>query len=239
MPSTIEDVRAVGTAPQTPVTYTFNYAYLNTSDAFPHLQSITNTINTPEAYTFQYTGGNLNSPFSPSTNYGQTYTLTGMTATPTATHYVFQYDTAGASELTRVNLPDGGAIAWAYSGSNYSDNRVLREANVRSLWQYSGGTAWNYWTTHDDSANPNATVHNTTMLTDASGPAKVWTFATSNTGTPGWQTGLATRLENRGSVNGASLKTDTYRWDVGPGDGDPFITATTEFDRLIWPTLAV
>ena len=87
--TTIEDVRAVGTPA---LTYTFNYGLVNGNDTITHLHSITNSINTPEAYTFTYTTTNLNSPFSPSVSYGQTYSLTAMQSTPTGTLYGFQYD---------------------------------------------------------------------------------------------------------------------------------------------------
>ena len=127
-----------------------------------------------------------------------------------------------------MGLPDGGFLGWSFQSYAYSGTRILREVTGRSLGQYGNSTPWSYSFSHDDSANPNATVHSTTTLDDASGAEKVWTFATSNTQTPGWQTGLATQLQNRGSVGGASLRTDAFTWATGPGDGNPYISTTTK-----------
>ncbi len=57
----IQDERAEG--PMN--TYDFAYSFINSNDPFPHLQSISNSISTPEAYSF------VTSPYSLQTEISQ------------------------------------------------------------------------------------------------------------------------------------------------------------------------
>ena len=94
----IEDVRAVGVGGGLYATYQFNYQ--NDLGGVPHLQSITNTIQTSEGYGFTYNlGQSLVSPWGSA--FGTTARLASISITGVGLSYSLAYDTNG-SALNRV-----------------------------------------------------------------------------------------------------------------------------------------
>jgi hypothetical protein len=182
----VADMRAAGTTcPQTAPPYYYNcplHTYFfeyNTDSPVPHLIGVSNTIQTPETFTLQYGSHAFNPPFGTNSAYaGQTVTLLSSMAVPaTGNSYAFSYDSAGAGELLQATFPFGGYLAWNYVTFTYSGGRELREVSTRQLAASATSIpVWTYPFTHNDSSNPNATIHNTTLLADASGVgAKNWT----------------------------------------------------------------
>lgn len=139
--ATIEDDRAQG-SPR--VTYNFTYTFNQSGDPFPHLQSISNTISTPESYSFQIPAYTLNAPFSPTQSFGSSYVLGSVTHTTVNTTNSFMYDTGGAGELVQANLPDGGILSWQYVSFSYSGGRALREVGTRQAQASTGSAALSY-----------------------------------------------------------------------------------------------
>jgi hypothetical protein len=108
-PKEIEDVRAVyNSTTGTYQTYTFTY----NSDPIPHLTQISNMIgNGSESYNLSYLENqSLQSPFSPSVNFGTTTLLQSVAITTLAYGYTFQYDANGSGELDSATFPLGGKI---------------------------------------------------------------------------------------------------------------------------------
>ena len=211
--STIEDVRAYETsagggincysncAPPTYTTYAFTY----NSDPIPHLTSITNYIQTGEAYTLSYTGGQtLTSPFNSET-FGTTTWLSSIAVTSLAgANTGFTHDTSG--ELTKVTLPLGGYFGYTYSTNTYSSTSVsYREVTNRAL--YDGTTVQNYPVTHESS--PTGPIHQYTVMVDPSGNGqKYWTFSTSGA----TMIGLVTRYQGQ-QLPGPTTKTQSdFTW---------------------------
>jgi YD repeat-containing protein len=213
--STIEDVRGKGNP-----TYTFSY----NTDTIPHLTSITNSISTPEAWTFTTQAYSLNSPFTPSGSYGQAVVLVSMTNTPLGTSRSFSYDAAGAGELIETTMPDGGNLQWTYTPFTYSNGRTYREVQNRYLLMSAGATALQYQFSHNDSANPSATVHANTTLQDASGAQKEWIFYTQNSPGPApWAMGLISAFQNHYINGSAGARDMNSTWTTDPA-GNPYIS---------------
>ena len=216
--ATIEDQRAQGN-PRT----TYNFTY--TTDSFPHLESITNTISTPESYSFQIVPYALNAPFSPPGSFGSSYVLDSITHTTVNTQNQFGYDSGGAGEMVQAVLPDGGVLSWQYVPFTYSNGRTLREVSARFSRQSSTSTALSYNFSHNDTANPNPTVHASTSVQDQSFSQKSWTFITQNTpGAQAWQMGLLSAYQD--VALGSALRSQTYTWttDTGTASGNPYIS---------------
>jgi RHS repeat-associated protein len=213
--STIEDVRGKGSA-----TYTLTY----NTDPIPHLASIANSISTPETWTFTTQTYSLNSPFTPTKSYGQSVVLMSMTNTAVSTSRTFTYDTAGAGELIETTMPDGGNLQWAYTPFTYSNGRTYREVQNRYLVMSAGATALQYQFSHNDSANPSATVHANTTLQDASGAQKEWIFYTQNSpGPAAWAMGLVSTFQNHYLNGSVGARDVNYTWTTDPA-GNPYIT---------------
>jgi RHS repeat-associated protein len=107
----------------------------------------------------------------------------------------------------------------------------LREVSTRYVAADAlGQTEWGpYPFTHDDSGNPNPTVHANTTLADASGVgAKTWSFFTPGGSTPAWEVGLASQYAQLSGVGGTVLSSSAYTW-AQDGAGNPYVgtTATT------------
>jgi hypothetical protein len=127
--NTIEDVRGNGSS---------NYTFTYNADSIPHLTGITNSIGTPENYSFSYASSGLISPFDHTTSFGtfaflQTATSTGVTLTNT-----FAYDSSGSGELNQVTTPYGGHLRWTFAPYTLSNSRTWREVQNRYLSQSSG-----------------------------------------------------------------------------------------------------
>jgi hypothetical protein len=222
----IEDVRA----PNQSGTYTWQFTY--NTDAIPHLTSINPIAGlTVETLTFSYLENqNLNSPFTPSTAFGTTTLLQSVDRLQNYP-YQFQYDSAGAGELTSVSFPYGGKIRWAHTGFTYAGGRTLREVQNRYLTMTSGGTeSAAYAFTRPDSQNQYS-LHSGLTLDDPSGTGeKAWTFSPVSGST--WEAGLVTQFEERPSAAHASqpLKRKNFTW-VQDSAGQPYIgTVLTTLD---------
>ena len=160
--STIEDVRGNGSPD-----YSFSY----NSDTIPHLTGITNTIQTAENYTLSYNENQpLNSPFTPSTGYGNwTFLSTVANGVPLTT--TFKYDTTGTGELDQVTLPYGGEIQWGYQAFTYAGNVTQREVNGHSTYTGPGVYFDSY--TISFSTTANSFFHaNSTIDDDETGSAE-------------------------------------------------------------------
>ncbi len=138
-------------------------------------------------------------------------------------HRVFQ---PSKPDLTE-DRSAGGTIRWVYGTAQYDGGlRSLREVSSRYMASDVNGALESaaYVFTHDETGNPNPTVHATTKLVDASGVgAKTWKFVTPNTtGAVGWQTGLLSDfVQGQGT---AVLSHDSFTW-VQDAAGNPYIGA--------------
>ncbi|MEK7407925.1 MAG: hypothetical protein AAB225_22875, partial [Acidobacteriota bacterium] len=214
----IEDVRAKQVYyPIRYVTYTFTY----NTDPIPHLTAITNYIDTGERYTFGYLSQNLNSPFSPPLAYGQTSVLQSVTVTGLSLTRQFQYDAGGSGELTKITLPYGGYLRYAYRTFTYLGNRTLREVEYRYLAPSAGASELTY-TLGRDPADSGRTIHRYTTVNDPGGAAyRAWYFYTD----PAlWCMGLLEQLHDRVLPSGATKRYHTYFW-TQDGAGTPYPTA--------------
>jgi len=218
----IEDVRATGIYPLPYRTYRFWY----NSDPMPHATGIGNTVGTSESYVFSYFTQNLVSPFTPPVSYGQTTFLQAVTITDLGLSHQFQYDSATAGELTRVTLPYGASLRWAYQNYTYPGYRTLREVATRHLSPASGAPEQTW--TFSYCADGNALVHPWTVLSDPSGTGKAWWFVYWESG--GWQVGLEYQREDRPSPWATGIRRHNYTW-VQDAAGSPYIsTVLTTLD---------
>ena len=119
----IEDVRATYTTSLVYVTYQFTY---NNDAGVPHLTGITNTIGTPEGYTFSYSGNvSLTSPWGLGSGSTTTLTNVSISLPGGGLQYALTYDASAA--LTKVQFPYGGYLRWEYADSIYTQNTRFRE----------------------------------------------------------------------------------------------------------------
>jgi hypothetical protein len=210
--ATIEDVRGNGSPD-----YTFTYTSVNGAQ---HLTSISNSIQTAENYTFTYTALEpLNSPFTPSTGFGNwTFLSTVANGVPLTTS--FTYDTTGTGELDKVTFPYGATISWGYSPFTYAGSRTQREVNGRGMYTIAGGSFADYPIAFSQTAN--SFFHASSQIQDAGGVSeKVFNFGTT-TGQAGY--GLlaeAQTLVAWNTTTGAQF--DDYTWTTDSA-GNPYIT---------------
>src|SRR5215510_11997718 len=142
--ATIADGRkslVVGSPPVNVLQTTWQFSYSN-----GHLTGITNSINLPEAYTFNYSAGALVSPFDGS-GYGTASLLTSVTTTGIGTAHTFGYN--GSGEMTSLTTPLGGTLGWGYASNAYA-SRSYREVRTRTMSAGFGGMS-NTWTITPDS----------------------------------------------------------------------------------------
>jgi hypothetical protein len=227
---TIQDVRSSG--PSSP-SYTFSYD--SVSYATPHLTGIANAIGTSETYSFTYDASHPSEPpFGPDPAFGDASVHLATVTVSSGGPFQFSYDSAGAAELTSAKFPLGGLLSWNYVTFAYSGNRRLREVGARYVAADSAGaTQWGPYTfSHDDSANPNPTVHANTTLVDASGVgAKTWSFFTPNNTSLAWQIGLVSQFVQSASPGGTVLSRNTSTW-AQDGALNPYVsTAQTTLDE--------
>jgi YD repeat-containing protein len=194
----ITDVR--GTAGPT---YTFNYTTVSGS---PHLNTITNSIGTGEAYSFGMTTQALVSPFD-GTSFGNEVILGNVNVTNIpGTQQTFTYDTSG--ELTESVMPKGGYLAWAYGSFTYSGSRIQREVQTRYLSKDGTlGSQTGYPITHEASDGLH-TVHAWAILDDPGGIGeKYWAFSQS-----GANLGLTTQYQGRQLPGPVVQIQNDYTW---------------------------
>src|SRR5271165_6872857 len=202
-------------------TYTFSYSN-------SHLSSITNSLQTAEAYTFSYfTSGTLIDPFI-SSSYGATTLLASLQQTPTGMTTAFDYDPFGngqaytSGEMTKMSTQYGGSLTWTYSTSSfYPNSRLLREVSSRQLVKQSGATATTYPITYGSNA---MVVHASGMVQDPGGLGqKLWTFDTHSGDA---QVGLATNYNARVQygTNTGSQELD-YTWTTN-ASGNLYVSKT-------------
>jgi len=210
----IEDVRAVLGGGGTYRSWAFTY----NTDATPHLTGITDYIGTPEGYTFAYlTNQSLSSPFQPPVSYPATTMLQTVTNTAQLTH-TFEY-TGGSGEMSKVTLPRGAALRWAYRSFTYS-GKTVREVQYRYLTKATGATETTYTLTRDDVNNPNNPVNAYTCIADPSGIGQKCWF--NNTTATSWQMGLTTSIEQRPAAGQNAIWRQNFTW-VQDSAGNPYI----------------
>jgi len=126
----IEDSRALNCTASTLCTYWLTY----TADATPHLTSVNGISSVGVNYTFSMTQNlALNSPFtSDATTFGTTTRLDTITGAYGLQHQ-FTYNTNNSGELTKVRFPYGGSLGWQFRDFAFSDNRVIRDMQIRTL----------------------------------------------------------------------------------------------------------
>ncbi len=225
----IEDARAPGGAGS--ATYTMTYS----GYPLPHLTGVSNTISSGETATVSNTTGAMNPPFGTDADYtGLTTSRLTSIYTP-AGWYQFAYDTAGASELTRVTFPTGGQLKWDYQNFQYAGSRTLREVSARYVAANpaSLSTLWTYSVTHPDASNAVAlhtagSVTGATPLDGVSAPGvKTWSFLPAGT-TPAWKIGLISDFTQKAYANSSTaLAHDVYSWAAATSNGNPYIAAKT------------
>ncbi len=211
-------IRAVTDVRGSTTGQTHNFFY-NGDSPVPHLQEITNTIGTAEAYTFTYGSQTLQSPFSPYTGYGPWTMLQKVTTTGLNTQTSFTYDSAG--ELTTATLPYGGHLRWAYGPFTYTGSRTQQEVQTRYLAKDPGGTAETTYAFSHPPGDGNLTVHSQTTLDDPDGRGeKDWYFNTSGT-----YVGLGGnyKVMDRTTFFGTILG---YNWTTQPTSQNPYINST-------------
>jgi RHS repeat-associated protein len=190
-------------------TYTFTY----NDDAVPHLIRIDNHISTIENYDFSYAYENLYSPLG-LTAFEGTGVLTQVSVRGLGIGHTMEYNQvsgggvvqpATSGELTRVVLPQGGALRWDYRAFTYSGDRTLREVQNRYLTKAAGATEQGWGFYHDDAAS--SPIHQWTVLADPSGSGKTWFFYTDQ-----WYAGLLSVFEDRSSPWTGVLRDRGYGW---------------------------
>src|SRR5262249_11581916 len=105
-----------------------------------------------------------------------TSTLSQVTVSNIGTYHQFSYDSSG--ELTHIQLPYRGYLAYDYSTMTYSNGRSYREV-LRRYLSKDGSTQTTY-PFYYETNNPD--VHSVTALDDPSGSGeKKWFFYGSGT----------------------------------------------------------
>ncbi|MCW5980888.1 MAG: hypothetical protein KIT09_22595 [Bryobacteraceae bacterium] len=222
---TITDVRAKESLPGVSVpTYTFYY-----TDG--HLTSVRSSLITSDWWKFTYvTSQPLRSPFAGAQSFGTTALLESFWSPQTAGYHTFEYGTNNAAELSRVTLPRGGTLRWAYRDFTYTGSRTLREVETRWLNAGAGELRYDIQRPSGDSTK---TVHSQATLLDAGGAAKrVWTFSTSTAPADAWKIGLTTQEKSIKTAGGVTLRQADYTW-TQDGAGRPYLLrAQTTLDGV-------
>ncbi|MGE5648368.1 MAG: RHS repeat-associated core domain-containing protein [Acidobacteriota bacterium] len=171
--TTIQDVRALLGVYGHPQPYrTFTLVY-SAAEPVPHLSQIKNDLMYYDVTAFTHSPQPLSSPFVPEASFGTATTLQQIARAGLS--HTFEY-AGGAGELSRVTLPQGGALRWEYRTFTYSGAMRLREVANRYLSKTPGAAETAYNIYHDDDAS--FSLHAWTVLGDPTGAAKVWFFQT-------------------------------------------------------------
>ena len=215
----IDDIRAVyDSALQVYKTYAFSYS----ADAIPHLNSISNTIQTAESFTFAYSGANtLQEPFSGGGGFGNAVWLNSITSSLNLTES-FGYNSAG--ELTNVNFPLGGNFSWTYASQTYLGTKQMREVQSRNFVKASGAAAVTYSFSHP---TPSGKYHTQTTLTDPSNQGqRRWTFSTASDWTQGFET-LYEAIDKVGG-NWVTRSQTAKTWGLSIVDSYAYVTESLD-----------
>jgi YD repeat-containing protein len=223
--SVIEDVRATptnynnGSGPHQTYTFTYN------SDPIPHLIGIANWIQTGEAFTFTYAVNQpLSSPFS-STAYANTTLLQSVLSTSTNIKHSFEF-AGGFGELSRVILPYGGYIRWAYQPFTFANGTItIREVQNRYLSK-DGSTETTY-TLSRDAIDYSRNWHGAGYITDPTGAVKSYIFSFDPSQ---WWNGLMTSFYQAGSAGQAPLRQLSFTWVQDPVSNPYIGSSSTTLD---------
>jgi len=239
--ATIEDVRGKGVT---------NYSFTYNTDLIPHLTGITNSIGTPENYSFCYSpSSSLISPFN-SQNFATVRFLQSATVTGPNLITNFAYDTSGggtnhlgcdnngagpsgSGELTQMTTPYGGHLHWTYTQYTLSGARTFREVQNRYLLMCAssmaaycsanGGTETQYQIVRD-SNDSGRSVHYWAWLIDNAAPAaKVWYFQTDTTQ---FNKGLQTIYQERTYPANLTIFEQDFTWAQTPTSLNAYISST-------------
>jgi len=209
--SGIHDARSVsGSSP-----YTFSFAW----NGQYHLASITSNVGTDEGFAFTYAVSTQQSPFSPYTTYPSVSRLTDIAhgASSQFRHYGLTYDSDNSGDLTQVNLPTGGGLAWTYRNVTYTGSITYRELATRSL--SSDLVTWaTYSLAHETTP---ANLHQFTTVSDPSGTSqKYWAFSLT-----GANTGIVTQFQGQ-QLPGPVTKTQNDLTWAQDSTGNLFIRSS-------------
>ena len=116
--------------------------------------------------------------------------------------------------MTKVTFPYGGSLAWTFRDFTYSDSRVVRDMQSRTLNDtINGNQAHSFW--HDDAHDFNTSNHSQTWIIDAtSGGVKMWAFDNA--------TGLQSHLYETATGLSNWLRYLDLYW-TADSDGNPYI----------------
>ena len=140
-------------------------------------------------------------------SFGSVKELYQATVTNIGTYHQFTYNSSG--EMTKIQLPYKGYLAYDYLTTTYSGpsgTKSYREVQHRYLSK-DGSTQTTYPFTKD--VNPSADVHSYAILDDPGGIGeKYWAFSTTGT-----YEGLATQYQGRDRSSGTVTKTQNdFAW---------------------------
>ncbi len=143
-----------------------------------------------------------------------------MTVSGINVSYGLEYLANSSGELSKVTVPNGAALRWAYADFTYVGSRTLREVLTRYLAKTSGAAETAYPLAHDP-GDSSRTAHALTTLADPGGVGqKAWSFTTTGT----WQMGLVSSLEERAAAGGTLLRKQDYTWTQDAA-GSPYISS--------------
>lgn len=216
--SVIEDVRAKIVYPYSDYrTFTFNY----NTDSPPHLISITNQISTGETYSFAYAQNqSISSPFGAGPPAITVALLQTVTNSVVSMSHNFEYS-GGAAELSRVVLPYGATLRWAYRNFTFSGPKTIREVQYRYLAK-SAGFAETQYAISRNANDSNLGWHSSGALTDATGAIKNWTFNVSPTS---WLDGMLLSYNQQQPGGAVTLRSQDFIWGQTPASFNPYITS--------------
>jgi RHS repeat-associated protein len=217
----IEDVRPL-LAYAPPYAYTFSY----NSDPIPHLTGITNYLTTAETYTFTYIANQtISSPFGYDPSSAVTAPLLQRVTNTNAIDHTFEYS-GGSGEMTRIVLPYGGSLRWAYRNFLFAGGKTIREVQYRYLSKASGAAETQYTLSRDPN-DSNLGWHSGATLADPTGALRNWTFTTSPST---WLDGMLSAFSQQAASGQPVLRRQDFTWTQGPV-GNPYIgSAVTTLD---------
>src|SRR5260370_12021821 len=128
----------------------------------------------------------------------------------------FEYS-GGSGELSRVVLPYGGALRWAYRSFTFAGGKTVREVQYRYLAKQSGAAETTYSMLRDDAADANNGIHYFGGIYDPTGATKGWYFAVG----PAWWNGLLAIYVNG---LGPNIRRQVTSWSQN-SSGNPYISS--------------
>ena len=167
-PIAIYDARGMGGAP--------SYSFLYDKDAPSQLSGIESHVGTAESYTFGFSQEAVLDPLKGG-NAVECRQLVQLSCS-VGHEYSFSYNEFG--ELASASMPSGGKLTWDYGSFTFSDGRIVREVQGRSLVDpYSPSSASRFSLSRAGDTG-GAHVHAVaTLAEDTNSAKKVWTFNTN------------------------------------------------------------